>query len=100
MFGVYQPLIGWRSQLHHERLSNAIASRVMSAGLALRRVPASPPDPPRLLVDRTGTKIGKALASHVPSEEWPDVATVLRGGENSPYNELTRGILPPCNALT
>src|ERR1700737_1247210 len=35
-FGVYQPLIGWRSQLQHERIATAIPNRVMAAARALR----------------------------------------------------------------
>jgi hypothetical protein len=68
-FGVYQPLIGWRSALGKDRVAKAIANRVMNASRAILRYAALTDDKPigiverPSIVDRTGTQVGRQLAS-------------------------------------
>ena len=101
-FGVYQPLIGWRSQLQHERLSDAIASRVLEASRVAGslQLPADRPPAlhPRLAVDRTGTVIGRAIASHANSAEGVD-STTFHHGNNASFSKLADNVLEKRSAI-
>ncbi|OCK91452.1 carbohydrate-binding module family 12 protein [Cenococcum geophilum 1.58] len=81
LFGVYQPLIGWRSQLSHETLAKAVSRRVKQAALHANKlikqeVPRLTMAQPRF-VDRTGTQLGRALAARVSGEEGLDMNAFL-----------------------
>lgn len=70
-FGVYQPLIGWRSNLNRERLGRAAAQRFARALDLAEGVSAKEADRHvRLLdspqvTDRTGTAVGRHLAAEL-----------------------------------
>ena len=70
-FGVYQALLGWRSNLSHERIAAATANRFLAATRLIGgavdlsvKAPIGTPEP-RLAVDRTGTAVGAQLAAHI-----------------------------------
>jgi hypothetical protein len=71
LFGVYQPLLGWRSALSQARLSAATAQRFDTATRLVTNAAnftASKPIlnlPAPLAVDRTGTSIGQGLTTHI-----------------------------------
>ncbi|KAK4223057.1 carbohydrate-binding module family 12 protein [Podospora fimiseda] len=92
LFGVYQPLIGWKSQLSHEILSKAVGVRVQRAILHANKLikPAEPPklwndsgstsDGPilrPLQTDRTGTRLGRAIAADLSFDGAPDINEFL-----------------------
>jgi len=89
-FGVYQPLIGWRSQLQHERLSSAIASRVLEASNFVSRVVDKPTAVTvlRRSNDPTGTKVGQAVAAHVNTGGAINVAKFIGGHEEPLLNRV------------
>lgn len=68
-FGVYQPLIGWRSALAQDRLASAMASRFrLSASLLGAHASLSAKEPVGTIsssnaVDRTGSLVGRQLAA-------------------------------------
>jgi hypothetical protein len=70
-FGVYQALLGWRSNLSYDRIASAVANRFAAAtrliGSSADLSVQSPIGTPqiRLATDRTGTAIGAQLAAHV-----------------------------------
>lgn len=71
LFGVYQPLLGWRSALSQTRLSNATAQRFNTATRLLTGAADFTATKPMVslegphAVDRTGTSIGQNLISHI-----------------------------------
>jgi hypothetical protein len=103
-FGVYQPLIGWRSQLHHERLAVAVTARVNLATTAILRATAPTPDNPRLrsvrprnFVDRTGTRIGQAVVEHLDASGRSNLIGLLSETIDSPFADLTQRVLKTVN---
>ena len=66
-FGVYQPLIGWRSNLQQERVRSGLANRFAQA-VNLAHLEAVPEPGPHLasprFIDSTGTAIGREIALH------------------------------------
>ncbi|KAI9846359.1 MAG: hypothetical protein M1837_004212 [Sclerophora amabilis] len=99
-FGVYQPLIGWRSQLQHERLATAVTDRVKLATTAILRATTSAPETPRIrrlrprnFEDRTGTMIGQALVEHLDDSSKPNLVELLKGKADSPFPKMTQRIL-------
>jgi hypothetical protein len=97
-FGVYQPLIGWRSELGHERLARAVTHRVMKASRLIGRVAAMTDDRPigtvreQSTIDRTGTQVGRRLAALVSGHKH-DWSAILRNHESSPLVKATSGVL-------
>ncbi|KAK3387336.1 hypothetical protein B0H63DRAFT_541603 [Podospora didyma] len=72
LFGVYQPLTSWKSQLSHEILSKAVSFRVQGAVLQANKL--SKINPPKLMagdeegwstrprqMGRTGTRVGRSI---------------------------------------
>ncbi len=98
-FGVYQPLIGWRSELGHERLAKAVTIRVMNASRLVGRVAPMTDERPigtvreQSTVDRTGTQVGRRLAALVSGRDGQDWSAILRNDESSPLGEATRHVL-------
>jgi len=98
-FGVYQPLIGWRSELGHERLAKAVTTRVMKASRLIGRIAAMTDERPigtvreQSTVDRTGTKVGRRLAALVSDRERQDWSAILGSDVSSPLAEATRQVL-------
>jgi hypothetical protein len=97
MFGVYQPLVGWRSALQHEHLAEATASRFRQAvklvdPAMLEQAPADRPATPsrpsgpvvRLAADRTGTAAGRRMLANQglvqPDQAEQTVAINLQQG--------------------
>ncbi|GAA1739219.1 hypothetical protein [Luedemannella helvata] len=122
-FGVYQPLVGWRSALNHENLTAATASRFRRAvdlvggaapGLPPAPAPAPTPEPvgpsPRPIptgpivklagppvTDRTGTAVGRDLAAHLAATEVPahprEWQSLLSSHRDAPLTAITRNIV-------
>ena len=109
-FGLYQPLIGWRSALHQQRLDDAAASRfTRAAALVGDSVSLTGPGPAGVIgsgrpTDRTGTNVGRLLAGHAAqnpspppggsggaytSHDWP---ATLSGAPDSPLNSILRAV--------
>ena len=100
-FGVYQPLIGWRSTLQQERVAQGLAIRFDRAANHIRSVmaPVDGRPVPSLkqinAVDRTETGIGRALAAWA-SEEGIDADgwhTLLADSEDSVLTRITVQVL-------
>ncbi|PVH70220.1 carbohydrate-binding module family 12 protein [Cadophora sp. DSE1049] len=92
LFGVYQPLIGWRSQLSHETLGLAVTRRVKQAALHANKlikegVPKLTMDRPRF-VDHTGTQVGRELAARASGEDGLNLNAFL--GNATAESLLTR----------
>jgi hypothetical protein len=84
-FGVYQPLIGWRSALQHEHLAEATSSRFRQATRMVDPEMLDAMSQPRQLsqpggsvhqmpTDRTGTSVGRQLAANLVANSEPNVA--------------------------
>ncbi len=84
-FGVYQPLIGWRSALTNERLADATANRFRAAVRVSGRLASAAQNPANLATavgkptDRTETAVGAAFAALLGTT--PIIATA--GGEQA-----------------
>ena len=94
-FGVYQPLIGWRSQLQHERISSAIASRVLEASNLVSRIAGKSTAPTAVAVlrqsrDLTGTKVGQAVAAHVNTSGTTNITKFI-GSHEKPLLDRVLG---------
>lgn len=100
LFGMYQPLIGWRSRLQIEELAAGLARRFENATSHLRNVTEvnreSPvPDVLRtMMTDRTGSRIGRAIVTHAGSqsldaEGWQRMLV----GDDAPLISLTGELL-------
>ncbi len=89
LFGVYQPLLGWRSALGQARLADATAQRFKAATRLIATQPSQTADNPigaltsRAALDRTGSQIGQQLAAHIADQhtqpgtslEWHSLLT-------------------------
>lgn len=99
-FGVYQPLIGWRSNLSHERLAKAVTNRVLSASrLALKYSSPTSEDPVGSIeapfaVDRTGTQIGRKVAQ-MASESRQSLETLRSSDLLSASRQVTASLNRP-----
>ena len=84
-FGVYQPLIGWRSTLTNKRLADATANRFRAAKGVSGRLASAAQNPANLATgvgkptDRTQTAVGAAFAALLGTT--PIIATA--GGEQA-----------------
>lgn len=122
-FGVYQPLIGWKSTLSSERLGNALANRAVAQANAryqqATRPPAlTAPGPllPRFL-NRTGTRVGDAIVKHLhgmvnstqdseggsaqkaaPTASEHDIVELLKRKKHSKLVDITKGLLSQLGA--
>ncbi|ALJ21609.1 LysM peptidoglycan-binding domain-containing protein [Microbacterium sp. No. 7] len=92
-FGVYQPLIGWRSNLQAERVHAGMANRFRQAA-SLAHLEPQPESGPRLastrFMDATGTALGRAIALRADAVEIQPTAvadmwqTLLQESADSP----------------
>jgi hypothetical protein len=82
LFGVYQPLIGWRSKLQHERISSAITSRFNHALTMVDQLPKARSDVPRIMRDPTGTLFGKSLVTKAQAEGSSIAHLIANHGQN------------------
>ena len=84
-FGVYQPLIGWKSSIATEQLAGAMAFRFRTSAKLLGDYAALSATEPlakitvNAVVDRTGTAVGRRLAQAVSeggatNADWASVA--------------------------
>jgi hypothetical protein len=104
-FGVYQPLIGWRSALSHQRLADAAANRfnraaaLVTDGVAVDGPALTGPIAAPRIVDRTGTVVGRLLAGHAAGNPSPsstgsapahDWGPSLAATPDSPLSSITR----------
>jgi hypothetical protein len=98
-FGVYQPLIGWRSQLHYERLSSATANRVLAASNVISRflMKGDEPTVPKIALsvaeNRTGTSIGQALAARVVNADGNEIHSILTEASSSTITTMMNSVL-------
>lgn len=92
-FGVYQPLIGWRSNLQQERVRNGLSNR-FAAAISLAHLDPAPTDVIKLagprFLDPTGTAIGRELAARATaapadSDIWQ---TLLADTPDSPMTTM------------
>ncbi|MEE6136879.1 LysM peptidoglycan-binding domain-containing protein [Mycobacterium sp. 050128] len=104
-FGVYQPLIGWRSQLHQERVAEGMAVRLTRAANLIRDVTETTQAQPvpqlgaPQVVDRTDSQVGRQLAAMVRSNGLGDGwASILAEGNDSALTKITRDVLGGLNA--
>lgn len=103
-FGVYQPLIGWRSNLQQERVRSGLANRFALA-ISLAHLDATPDSGPRLaaprFVDPTGTAIGRELAVRAAAAPTgPDVwQTLLADTPDSPMTSMINSLSAPSPAV-
>jgi hypothetical protein len=103
-FGVYQPLLGWRSALSQARLSDATAQRFVrstrlisgAASISIERPIGNLQSP--VAINRTDTAIGQHLATHVSDvtntglggREWH---LLLANAEESTLSSITRKVI-------
>jgi len=100
LFGVYQPLLGWRSALAQSRLSDATANRFRAAARLIADGSNAANNPiaklqSRAALNRTGVEIGQQLAAHVSdlrssgagSLEWASLLTASQGSALSSITE-------------
>ena len=103
-FGVYQPLIGWRGALQHDRIADATARRFVRAANMIGGVAALTEQHPISMLhtlnatDRTGTLIGRQLASEVLAQHGGGVEadalhTLLANTHDSALTSVTRNVL-------
>ncbi len=106
-FGVYQPLIGWRSRINGERLSDGVALRFNKAVSLAAEVFGTSESGPIILhdqavgprrTDRTHTQVGRALISRIGDEDA--VGEMLRSGEDSPLAEITTEVVAALRSAT
>jgi hypothetical protein len=103
-FGVYQALLGWRSNLSLERIAAATANRFTAAARQISgaadisiQAPIGSPQT-RLAVDRTGTSVGVQLAAHMSSLEATDYpnkrwSSILSKSVNSVLASITEKVI-------
>jgi hypothetical protein len=111
LFGVYQPLIGWKSTLSSERLGLAIANRTIAAAKALEQIPDPDVQVPRLVaphfVNRTKTKVGDEIVNFLNNSRKssdddenttrstapkPDIVAFMKK-RDSQFFKLTKNVL-------
>jgi LysM repeat protein len=96
-FGVYQPLIGWRSNLQQERVRSGMANRFAQA-VNLAHLEDVPDPGPRLasprFIDSTGTAIGREIAVHAAAAPAdPNLwQTILADTPDSPVMTMIAAI--------
>jgi hypothetical protein len=108
LFGVYQPLLGWRSALAQSRLSDATAHRVATATRLLVSTEPLTAEKPigtlqgRAALNRIGSDVGQKLAIHVADSragagtgapapsEWHSLLTAAHG---SVLSSITRNVI-------
>ena len=107
-FGVYQTLLGWRSNLTHERISEATAYRFAAATRLIGKsatmsveAPIGTPET-RLAIDRTGTQVGAQLAAHISSMgennlSHEQLRTTLSNKHNSALSSMTAKVITALN---
>lgn len=111
LFGVYQPLIGWRSNLQRTRVAEGMALRLNKAASHLRNVidvsmDQPVPDIPGRdvldVTDHTGTAVGRALAreanrrEYVDADAWQGMLSDTGDSRLSSISqEVIRGLLSP-----
>lgn len=100
-FGVYQPLIGWRSKLQGERVHAGMANRFAQA-VRLADLEQRQDQGPRLALrrfaDATGTSIGRELAlrAHAADPADPDLwQTLLADTPDSPVMTMMATLNAP-----
>jgi hypothetical protein len=103
-FGVYQALLGWRSNLSYERIAAATAHRFAAAARLIGaatdisvQAPIATPQT-RLAVDRTGTSVGAQLAAQMSSlgaTDFPDKRwhSILSKSVNSVLASVTENVI-------
>jgi hypothetical protein len=98
-FGVYQPLIGWKSRLHRDRMAEAITSRVQEVRRSIVNLSKISDKHPigtvlqAKAVDRTGTLIGRALAEHASNaSNEVNVADFVSSREKG-FSDMTHNVL-------
>ena len=104
LFGVYQPLLGWRSALGQSRLSDATAQRFKATVHLISNEASQSLETPigtlqsRVAMNRTGTEIGQQLATHVSDlhdttvtgSEWHSLLTATH---NSVLSSIARQVV-------
>ncbi|MFW0792125.1 LysM peptidoglycan-binding domain-containing protein [Gordonia sp. CPCC 205333] len=103
-FGVYQPLIGWRSKLQGERVHMGMANRFAQA-VRLADLEQAPAPGPHLaaprITDFTGTSIGRELAVRARAADMadPDLwQTLLADTPDSPIMTMMATLNAPALA--
>lgn len=104
LFGVYQPLIGWRSALSHSRLADATAQRFVAATHLIHNATNLSAEEPigklhmQVASNRTGSLIGQRLASEVSDRNPAGVRTnewqaLLANSELSALSSITKKVI-------
>jgi hypothetical protein len=113
LFGVYQPLIGWKSTLSKERLGIALANRTLAAAKALEQIPDPDIPTPRIVaphfVNRTKSKVGDEIVHFLNNPQSrrtdsddggadsvtskPDIVSFLKKKRDSQFFKLTKNVL-------
>ena len=115
LFGVYQPLIGWKSTLSNERMNVALANRTLAAAKALEELPDPDIPTPRivapLFVNRTRSKVGNEIVGFLNNghdqratsdadqtekhaeKTKPDIVAFMKKKRDSQFHKLTKNVL-------
>ncbi|GAB16796.1 hypothetical protein GOEFS_014_00380 [Gordonia effusa NBRC 100432] len=103
-FGVYQPLIGWRSKLQGERVRAGMANRFAQA-VRLADLERAPAPGPHLasphIADFTGTSIGRELVVRARAADSADPnlwQTLLADAPDSPITTMMATLNAPALA--
>jgi hypothetical protein len=103
-FGVYQPLIGWRSSITQERVARAVSRRVMTTARMIGDATKYSIEAPvaaltkSSAIDRTGTLIGQQLAQQISAMrgdgtrpiEW---GSILKADPASPLSKIAHAVI-------
>jgi len=110
LFGVYQPLLGWRSSLSQARLSDATASRFNAAAKLIANdikpnaLTSVGTIAPRVAFNRIGTQIAQQLASHVaeipPDGKPTEWHTLLSASHGSVLSSITTKVISGIHATS